>query len=585
MQQKFNPFLLLIPLLFFSFSVNAQTVTFDYTTWAGNSNCNKFYPAVNINGYEHATVIGQPGFNSSGSNKYLTMDASNSSGSSPKGTEYRIAYPFKTGFSYSIKVNAAGIGTPADVMVRVNITSSTGSSTVCNGAASITPTTSGNLIQAAAVNTNFADYTFNYGVFSAPQSYLVIAAVQPLGTVFQTLCIRSVTITETQVSADLSLSPTSVAGTCGQSMSQTFTLSNPNNVPGITAYQWTVGSGWLHNGATPSNPITTTTPSLTLTTNCLSANPGNISVGGYKGASLYKTYNATTSYNGTPPAITLNGPEGMCASTTTPVTFTASSFWACAPGVAYTWTKSSNLTLSGSGASVNVLPVAGQSGAAWVEVTASSNCGSSTVRKNVTLDIMPYATGGTHYTVNPAGGGPLLLGGSTNLVCGIMQYTQVTVDLVGVTSFYNITSSGPPPGVTWGSWGNSFYFDWLEPESSVTFTATLKNGCGQTDVDMHFAYYCPPEQVLFKSDAFIAYPNPAISYLLVEPNRESKSANLKQAFTIQLFNEKGTLLRSMNSAGGEGRINIPTGNLPQGTYYLHILQGQQLHKKQVSIKR
>lgn len=572
-------------MLFATLSIKAQTVTINYANWAGNTNCNIFSSAVTIDGYAHLTAIGQPRFTNSGSNKYVTLDASNVNMADSKGTEYRIAYPFKAGYAYTIKINAAAIGTPATAHLRTNILSFTGTNTLCNGVATISPATSGNLIMSNQVYANFTDLYYNYSPMANNQSFLTIAAIQPYGSAYQTLCIRSITITETQVSADLVLSPTSLSATCGQSLSQTFSLANPHNVTGITSYVWTVGSGWRYNGNPAPATITTTTPSLALTTNCLSANPGNISVAVYKGSGLYKTYNAATNYNGTPPAITLDGPAGMCSSSTTPVVFTASSFWSCPPGVTYTWSKSSNLTLTGSGNSVSVLPVAGQSGAAWVEVTASSNCGTSTVRKNLTLDIMPAATGGTYTGGYPPLGGVLVFDRASNVACGLNQYTQVSVDLVGVTGFSTLTVDVPPPGIMWGWAGNYFYLDFLEENQHAYFTGTLQNTCGTVTVNMLFVQYNCPEVELVKSDAFVAYPNPAISYLLVEPNRESKSANTKDPFTIQLFNENGTLLKSMHNAGGDARINVPTGNLPQGTYYLHIQQGKKLYKKQISIKR
>lgn len=578
-------FLILLSLLLLArATVHAQYIqTIDYSAWSGSTNCNIFPVENSVNGKLHLTVIGQPRFYNANGNKYVTLDASNNSTQSDsKGTEYRISNQFKAGHAYTIKINAASIGTAATAMLRTNLASSTLSYPQCTGVGVINPATTGNMMISQYINLSFSDYYFQYAPLSADHNYLLVAAIQPYGNTYQTIAIRSITITETQ--ADLVLSPSTLPATCGASLSQTFTLTNPFNVQGITSYVWSAGSGWRYNGNPVPATITTTTPSLALTTNCLSANPGNVSVSVYRGAQLFKTYTAAVNYNGNAPAITIDGPEAFCRTITTPKVYTASSYWSCPPGVTYTWSKSSNLTLTGSGSSVSVLPVAGQTGAAWVEVTASSNCGTSTIRKHLQIDIMPSVSGGSHYTESPPNGGPLVFGGAPNLVCGIMQYTHVTLDLVGVTS-KRTTYEAPPPGVTWGpTTPNGFYFDWLEPGSSVTFTSILENSCGVVPVVMHFEHFCFEESPA-NSGAFIAYPNPATTYLLVAPNPENKSAVLTETFSIGLYNEKGTRVRSLHNADGGSHINIPIGNLPQGTYYLHIQQGKKLYKKQISVKK
>lgn len=162
-----------------------------------------------------------------------------------------------------------------------------------HGAQTIDQATTGNLTSSIqAGNTGFVNYSYNLGTLSSAVPYLTVALVPYSGGGFQTILIRSITITETATAPELVLSPTSLSTTCGTTTTQTFTVSNPNSVTGVTGYNWNLGTapnGWLYNGSAAPATISTTTNSILLTSICGNI-PKNISVNVMKGTAVYKTY-------------------------------------------------------------------------------------------------------------------------------------------------------------------------------------------------------------------------------------------------------------------------------------------------------
>lgn len=570
---------LLLLTLFICSSTFAQTVTINYQTWSGASGCNIFASAVNVNAVPHRTAIGQPTYSTT--NHTVDLECSGTTG-----TEYAITYDFKQGFSYKITVKASNIksnSANANSNIRLNLTNGgSGVSTSCSGPQTIDVSLSGNMKQSLAINTgSYTDYVINYSVLANPFSHMMVAAVPTSGTGLQAMVIRSIIIEETLVNPELSLTPTSVNTSCGNSITQTFTLNNPHNVPGITSYDWNLGSsnGWIYNGSPAPSTITTTGNSIALSTNCLSASPGNVSVTALKSGVAYKSYTATVNYNATVPPATITGPAGLCHAEN----YMAGTFPACGGGVTYTWSKSSNLNLSGSGSTVSVSPASGGGGAAWIEVTMSSNCGSSTYRKNVILESIPEITGGTY--TNPFTGYGTLVAGGANVICGLNTGSVIDFTTVGGNMDTYIDIAGPPATPAWSGAPNMISFDGFTYWSQyVVFTVTLTNSCGSNTYE--FPFYPNPCEPALRAEVspFSVYPNPATSNVYVEPIEVSKDKKVSD-YSIKLFTDKGALLKTQHNKSTPGRITINTSNLPEGIYYLHITQQGKVYKKQVLIKR
>lgn len=136
------------------------------------------------------------------------------------------------------------------------------------------------------------------------------------------------------------------------------------------------------------------------------------------------------------------------------------------------------------------------------------------------------------------------------------------------------------------------------------FTAKVKmtNSCGSTLVCKQFIFICNPEKHLEPygscdtpvpviselDESFIVFPNPAGSELKVSlsPNTEEQgNAGFNQAhFELALYNEKGKKMLTKKSKNQESDVILDTSILPNGIYYLHIQQGNELIKKQVIIQ-
>lgn len=52
-------------------------------------------------------------------------------------------------------------------------------------------------------------------------------------------------------------------------------------------------------------------------------------------------------------------------------------------------------------------------------------------------------------------------------------------------------------------------------------------------------------------------------------------------FEIKLMDDKGLVLKSAKTEGNKNAINISTEDIPNGTYFLHILNNGKTIKKQV----
>lgn len=96
--------LLLILLSAFTLQATSQTVTtvINYQTWTGATGCNIFSSPTTVNGVVHQSTVGQPVY--SAANAAVALDGQFASGLY-KGTEYRITFNFKPGYSYSVTVN------------------------------------------------------------------------------------------------------------------------------------------------------------------------------------------------------------------------------------------------------------------------------------------------------------------------------------------------------------------------------------------------------------------------------------------------------------------------------------------------
>jgi hypothetical protein len=250
-----------------------------------------------------------------------------------------------------------------------------------------------------------------------------------------------------------------------------------------------------------------------------------------------------------PPSI--SGSTTICSGSS--YTFSAS----YAPA-GFTWNKSSNLNLSGSGNSVSVSAVSGANGAGWVSI---NHGGSELARLNVWI-------------------GPINLTSSS--VTGPSSAT------IGVYTSYglNLPAGANPTGYQWS----------VNPTVSgkiiganTDMAGIVFDNPGFYEVHCKVSNACgwgadnyAPVWVYNKKSYTVPYPNPASDVLnlsfdpeMVEATRTSLQASgfTRQSFllSIKLLDNFGTVCRQITSTGET--IQLDVSNLNKGMYYLQVHDG------------
>jgi hypothetical protein len=597
-----NRFSLVSLVLFFYLNSFAQTVI-DYQAWSGASGCNIFASSTNvpatINGSNgnvvHLSLIGQPEYFGSGTDAvalqcFAVIDNSGNT-TGYKGTEYRISYNFKQGSTYQIKViaqciNSSGASSNANLRLQPH-GSSSGGSNQCNGPDNISSSTSGNLIQSISPGNSFTEYTLNWSAFSSALSFLNVAAVPPIGSGNQTILIRKITIIETS-SAELVLSPTSLATTCGSTISQTFTVTNPNNVQNITSYEWNLGSssnGWIYNGSAAPQNISTTSNSLSLTSTC-GAVLQNVQVTVRVNNANYKTY--TCNVSSTNPTISISGSNNFCSSESYSISnlpCNASVSWSASPSgiVSFSSTTSTNPTVTKITDGVVTL---------YATITNSNACNSATINKELVVTVgtpkLIYASSGaeafnlTGQNFNYGANGP----GNSFSVCPSENL-----------SFTPFVPSGYAPTIYAHSWTISGSYSSVgslnqpsldvtsaaSPYNNFSFTYQYQNACGWSPLYYGTAstidcaggqepFRVKFEKGLAEEDSSLItgismYPNPVRDRLII--SLDKRIAGIK---IIRLVDATGRSISSQQITGHTTTINFS--GLANGIYYVEINQGK-----------
>ncbi len=233
-----------------------------------------------------------------------------------------------------------------------------------------------------------------------------------------------------------------------------------------------------------------------------------------------------------------------------------------------TWTASANLTpSSGNGATATVSAISGSiSSSGWVDFTIAGACGNVTVRKTIWVgppgyptfswqgNIAEYevcpshtvyisanalgATNGYHWQVIS---GTLLQDNGDHIVvrspAGVGQLLQVQVTPL----------NGCPNGATY------------------TFTRQV--------ADMVDGQYCYDEGF-----AVTASPNPAANQLTVQ-----FSSTQEQQVQVKLYNTFSRVVAEGDTKGKS--ITLNTRQLPEGSYFLHVIHRGGVTRRQIMIKR
>ena len=235
----------------------AQSITIDYTSPGLGSSCNVFTQASTTNDHsvtyqnlKHQTTFGFPSYSSS--ETAVVLQSQPISYTQQGATEYSIAYSFKKGYTYKIRIyGKATLGTTATLYPSVAIywsisNGGTNDLTTCTGPSPVSSTFDtyyGEGIMSSVYA--WSGYLLN-GAADQNYSYLLVAAVPARATYtsdnsVSTTYIQKIEITETPPPASFTL-PTTTNVPCGSTSPVTFTVTNVNNTPNVTNYTWNLGA-------------------------------------------------------------------------------------------------------------------------------------------------------------------------------------------------------------------------------------------------------------------------------------------------------------------------------------------------------
>jgi hypothetical protein len=553
-----NKILNLIYCFLLSIAVNKSysQMVIDYSAW-NSGQCNAFYPSATVNNITHTTTCGTIIYDNTNHAIELDTKAQNNI---YKGTEYKLAFNFKQGYTYTIKINA-WCNTPTypvpNSKMRVDFSSASNSGGIlCNGVElfNINYLTNNNNQQLTPGA--YFDYTFQYNSLPVAQSYLYVGGVLQYinGTATSWILIKKVTVTETVPTPTFTI-PSSVSIACGSVSSKTFTATNVYNSPGVTAYNWNLGSasnGWLYNGSPAPQTISTgTANSLTLTPVC-GASQNSISATVIANGNNYTTNSSAVSV--TPPPMSISGNSSLCSGTST---YSVSNV-PCNATVTWSASPSGIINLSPSGATVTATTI----GNGRVSLKATINaCSNFFTYKDISVGTPQPA-----YGIYP-------MDGSNGYCVNGGQY-----------GFEALGATGDPLGYKWIVYGptqTDFYYNQADQiqltfpgagTNTVAFVAT--NSCGQAPAvitSVEVSGSCG-------GWGFVASPNPVSSSIEVALNNSTdKQMQIQQ---VVITDKMGNTIKTINNSGTK-HLTINTGNLKPAMYFIRVFNGKEWKTKSI----
>jgi hypothetical protein len=548
----------------------AEAQTLDYTTVNySTSLCNVFNvnPARVVNGLTHYPVSGGVSYNGAA---LVLQTKGGTTPSTTLGTAYAIAFTIKQGYIYNISVNtnkSSQDPVSAPIFEIGAISSLPNPNNTDPTACGAVDQNKWGTLQSSVIGFAYINNTAaqNYNIVqsytaTSNLSYFTILAHSGSQTHSSSVLINSITITES--TPELVLTPTTLNLSCGTTTTQTFTVSNPNNVQNITSYEWNLGSsnnGWEYNGSAAQQNISTTSNSINLTPSCGVA-LSNVIVTVRVLSQDYKTYTCTL--NVSSPSMSINGSLAFCTGnqnyTINNLPCNASVVWEVTPsGIASpSCTSCNSTTLTQTGNGIITLKAT---------ITA---CGNNTViTENIQIGhpVVTAIIGMTHTGT--------ILGGITLNLSVAESATSYSWSVAGGT--IQGSSTGQSVSVKVNNC-NPDYLQFIYFNADVT----LQNSCGTGDLYGEWVYAeCTdlgepersnPHNPKITDAAIInlsIFPNPAKNTLYVTiPNTKLSRP------VITIYDIYGKQMIKLTSPSQINVINIS--NWAQGTYIVKIDDGK-----------
>lgn len=540
--------------------LQAQQTVIDYQNWnTYPANCNVFSAPINvpssINGslssLTHFTNIGQPKYSSIYNAIELSCNINNFT--QYFGTQFQINNSFQSGYTYTIKINAATItSSPTNAYLVINLNNGgNGGNTLCNGPQNIDPALSGNLIRSVPITgSNFTEYTFqNIPPQANPFSVLTVAAKTPIALPYTaSIYIRKITIIATPATPLFSLSPSpTIEIPIGSSQTKVFTVNNVYNSPGTQSFMWNLGSasnGWIYQGNPAPQSITTNTNSLTLTSsNCNTLNP--VSVTPVLNSINYPTLSCSVT-RPIPPidSFYISGPNEFCNNGT----YTIGGTNLC--GATVNWSIGY----------LNNDPNVGQLSCTNCPITTINKINNGSVKLIGTITF-PNSTTYTYEKLIGVGS-PVIRGWYNSPTNNIQPlnpsskfqfnwndacYTTFISTNMDITANSNIVweNAGSSGGVTWYQNGSNLNFYFSDLNQYAYFRVTASNSCGSNSYLYRFQSVsdgCSNSSMLRVSVS----PNPATSYLAVSLTDINETTSLKEIKRITIIDKTGNEKLNVN---------------------------------------
>ena len=269
------------------------------------------------------------------------------------------------------------------------------------------------------------------------------------------------------------------------------------------------------------------------------------------------------------PSIT--GANALCTSANSTYTIQV------VPGHTVTWSKSSNLNLSPSGATA----IVSKNGYGAASIGAIINAPDGRVFNPTTKAVwlgkpdiasqvpLAYYSSGTY-----------------NAVCNLQTYTT-NMRLSGASSLTWSRIAANPSNTSWNQTGNnvSFYF-WAVNQTAV-FRVSSTNTCGTTSYDFGFkSITCGPDPC---DPEYLIAPNPASDRSTIIINIPAPCDPVMMQSSgingyVAVYDNQGILKKKIEY-NSYGNIELELSGLNNGLHHIEIYDGKKIQKKSIIIQK
>lgn len=272
----------------------------------------------------------------------------------------------------------------------------------------------------------------------------------------------------------------------------------------------------------------------------------------------------------------MSGSPNVCPSSSTPYSVPVYN-----SNVSFNWTTSSNLqVVSGQGTNTANIQGTGSNGSGTITLTISnSQCGSYVINKPVTVGAAPTVT-----SITATMSGSCRAGGYQD------WYIQANPSNPNATNWqWTVSNLSGSSTITFQNANSQSTYATVHGGGGVNVTYT--DPCGNTSAPNGVTIYCPCGS---GGSRVSSYPNPAdkemtVDYQTVESTDQATTSDAAtqskttNSFSVELYNDKGKVLKSGKSANGKGVV-LNKADIQNGNYFLHVKDGKEVTKKQVIIQ-